>query len=435
MRCWPRPARCSGGCGICPRGWWCICCWPGACSPSWAIGRCGSGWSPAWAGSGPAHGQRAALTQARRRVGPAPLRALFDLLRGPAATLAGPVRWRGLLVCAIDGTTMTSPDSPANLAVFTKQRGGPAAAAAIRCCGWWRWWPAAPAPSSTRCSARPPAARPPTPTALLPSLRPGMLLLADRNFAAGHLFAAIAATGADLLVRAKTGSSGPKLPVLHRYRDGSYLSHVRRPPRPRHRRRDHHHHQRRHPHRRLPADHHPARPAPPPRRTSWSALYHERWEIETAYLELKSSILGGRVLRARTPAGIDQEIYALLITYQILRTAMTDATNTHPGMRPRPGQLHHRPARRPRPGHPSRRRHRRHRHRPRRHHRPTRPGQPHARPPATHQRPHRQTRHLQIQRPRTEHRPTHLPGHHQHQHPRRTDLDNRTRTLTTRHWD
>ena len=44
-------------------------------------------------------------------------------------------------------------------------------------------------------------------------------------------------------------------------------------------------------------------------------LYHQRWEIETAYLELKSSILGGRVLRSRTPDGIDQEIHALLITY------------------------------------------------------------------------------------------------------------------------
>ncbi|MEU8184020.1 hypothetical protein AB0B85_32210 [Micromonospora sp. NPDC049044] len=32
-----------------------------------------------------------------------------------------------------------------------------------------------------------------------------------------------------------------------------------------------------------------------------AALYHQRWEIETAYLELKSTILGGRVLRARTP--------------------------------------------------------------------------------------------------------------------------------------
>jgi hypothetical protein len=44
-------------------------------------------------------------------------------------------------------------------------------------------------------------------------------------------------------------------------------------------------------------------------------------EIETAYLELKSSILGGRVLRARTPADIAQEVYALLASYQILRHA------------------------------------------------------------------------------------------------------------------
>jgi Insertion element 4 transposase N-terminal len=59
----------------------------------------------------------AALTHARRRVGAAPLRALFDLLRGPAVTLAGPLRWRGLLVCALDGTTMTVPDGPVGMSV------------------------------------------------------------------------------------------------------------------------------------------------------------------------------------------------------------------------------------------------------------------------------------------------------------------------------
>jgi hypothetical protein len=49
-----------------------------------------------------------ALAQARRRVGVAPLRWLFDLLRGPAATpRQRGTRWRGLLVCAIDGTAMT----------------------------------------------------------------------------------------------------------------------------------------------------------------------------------------------------------------------------------------------------------------------------------------------------------------------------------------
>jgi hypothetical protein len=63
-------------------------------------------------------------------------------------------------------------------------------------------------------------------------------------------------------------------------------------------------------------------------------LYHQRWEIETAFPELKSTILGGKVLRARTPTGAVQEIYALLVTYQILRTAMADATDTQPGTDP-----------------------------------------------------------------------------------------------------
>ncbi|MFI0450669.1 hypothetical protein [Actinomadura sp. 6N118] len=62
-------------------------------------------------------------------------------------------------------------------------------------------------------------------------------------------------------------------------------------------------------------------------------LYHQRWE-ETAYLELKSSLLSGRVLRARTPTGIDQEVCALLVAYQALRTSMTDATNTNRGIDP-----------------------------------------------------------------------------------------------------
>ena len=61
-----------------------------------------------------------ALAQARRRVGVKPLTALSGLLAGPAA---GSVRWRGLLVCAIDGTTMSVPDSAQNVAVYGRQAG------------------------------------------------------------------------------------------------------------------------------------------------------------------------------------------------------------------------------------------------------------------------------------------------------------------------
>lgn len=51
-------------------------------------------------------------------------------------------------------------------------------------------------------------------------------------------------------------------------------------------------------------------------------------------MEIKSTILGGRVLRARTPAGTDQEVYALLVTYQVLRLAMADATSTRADIDP-----------------------------------------------------------------------------------------------------
>lgn len=74
------------------------------------------------------------------------------------------------------------------------------------------------------------------------------------------------------------------------------------------------------------------------------------------------------------PEGIDQEIQALLVGPQLLRTAIKDATGTRPGTHPGPGRVQHRPASRPRPDHPGHGRHHRHRHRPGRHRRPPRPG-------------------------------------------------------------
>jgi hypothetical protein len=134
------------------------------------------------------------------------------------------VRWRGLLVCAIDGTIMSVPDSPANLTRFTKQRGGATGGSsypmlrllAVVACGTRTVIDAV---FGSISSGETTYAR-----QLVGSLRAGMLVLADRNFAAGWLLAAVAETGAHLLVRAKTGSGGPHLPVLRRHRDGSYRS-------------------------------------------------------------------------------------------------------------------------------------------------------------------------------------------------------------------
>ncbi|MCU7731234.1 transposase, partial [Actinoplanes sp. KI2] len=162
------------------------------------------------------------------------------------------------------------------------------------------------------------------------SLHSGMLLLADRGYCAADLIASLSATGADLLIRC---TRRRRLPVIHRLPDGSWLSTIG-------------------PQRirvvqaqititttagtqtgdyrlittLLDPRIHPA--------ADLIRLYHRRWEIETAFLELKSSILGGRVLRSRAPEGIDQEIHALLVTYQILRTAMVDATDSRAGLDP-----------------------------------------------------------------------------------------------------
>jgi len=63
-------------------------------------------------------------------------------------------------------------------------------------------------------------------------------------------------------------------------------------------------------------------------------LYHERWEHEITYLALRHTLLHGQVLRPGDPAGLEQEMWALLALYQALRTAITDAIQTMPGTDP-----------------------------------------------------------------------------------------------------
>lgn len=274
------------------------------------------------AGISPPMPTAGALCQARRRVGAAPLKWLFDLLRGPAPASA---RWRGLLVCAIDGTMLTVADSPANLTSYAKHRcnnGGSGypqiRLLALVACGTRTLIDAVSGPTGIGETTYAPQ--------LARALRAGMIVLLDRGLVGCDLIGAFAATGAEVLARY---TDRRNFPVLARYPDGSYLSTLG-PTRVRvidaeitittstgrhtgvyrlvTTLLDHH---------RCPADH-------------LVTLYHQRWEIETAFLELKSTILGGRVLRARTPQGITQEIYALLVTYQLLRTTMADATDSRP---------------------------------------------------------------------------------------------------------
>ncbi|MGW2207728.1 hypothetical protein [Streptomyces sp. NPDC001774] len=64
-------------------------------------------------------------------------------------------------------------------------------------------------------------------------------------------------------------------------------------------------------------------------------LYHERWQAETTYFSIfsiKATMLDGRVLRSHSLTGIDQEVYALLTTYQALIRASADTVGTRPGL-------------------------------------------------------------------------------------------------------
>lgn len=269
-----------------------------------------------------------ALSQALRRVGVAPLRELFTLLRGPAI---GAARWHGLLVCAIDGTSMFVPNSDANAATFGRQTGRVGAESGypmlrlltIVACGTrtvidavfgsYHVGETTYAPTLLRC------------------LKPGMLLLADRNFAVTALVEQIDAAKAHLLIRCKDTR---KLPPIKHLPDRTWLArmgtatvrvidaHISVRLNDETTRSGHY----RLVTTLLDEKHYPAQ--------ELVRLYHHRWEIETSYLELKSTILGGRVLRATTPAGITQEVYALLITYQALRTAISDTSLAHPTTSP-----------------------------------------------------------------------------------------------------
>jgi Transposase DDE domain len=166
---------------------------------------------------------------------------------------------------------------------------------------------------------------------LVPLLRTGMLLLADRAYDAGELMKEIAATGAHFLIRGTAarkpaveevlpdGSCLPKIDGLKvriieasldvhgadgtRLGDGCRLITTLT---------DWH---------RCPAG-------------ELIRLCHERREIEVAYLALRHTLLGGYVLRSRDRAGAEQELWALLTACQALRMAMTAATGTVPGTDP-----------------------------------------------------------------------------------------------------
>jgi hypothetical protein len=273
-----------------------------------------------------------ALRGLRRRLGGAPLKALFEVLAGPL----GRPRMPGIMfgryrTVAFDGCkSVKVPDTPRNRAWLGKlnaslgETGYPVIQLMTLVETGTRALLGAvfgtPADGEITWARR-----------LLHLLDDTMLVLLDRGFDGGEFLRQVAATRAQFLVRL-TAARRP--PVLGHLPDGSVLSQIGGV---------------RvriitatvtvtcHDGTRYGGSYrlattllgHRAWPA-----EALIALYHERWEHEITYLALRHTLLGGRVLRSHDPEGLRQEMWALLALYQALRTAITDAIATVPGTDP-----------------------------------------------------------------------------------------------------
>jgi hypothetical protein len=273
-----------------------------------------------------------AITYRRQQLGSAPLQRLFAHCCQPLCTPQTPGAYRfGRRLVAIDGTRQDVADTPANAAAFQRPSNqyGPGPFPQIRLlllseCGSHASI-AVSVQSSQQAEVR-------MAYDLLPSLQADMLVLHDAQFSGLRFWQAIRARGAHVL--------GP-LPEHHlssylrQLSDGSYLAvYVPTPHQQRdgikpllvrvieYQIRDE----------RLGEPNRVYRLATTllnPRSAPALELidgYHERWEVEVVLDEIKThQRLQQPVLRSRTPQGVVQEVYALLLAHYAVRALMYQA--------------------------------------------------------------------------------------------------------------
>jgi hypothetical protein len=295
---------------------------------------------------------KSALIQARVRLGPEPLRVLFERAAGPLAS--GGTRgacYRGWRVMSLDGTCLDVADTPANARVFGRpgsSRGeGAGAFPQVRLvglaeCGTHGVVAATLGPCTTGEGV--------LADELLETpgrLGPELLVLADRGLWSADRWRRAAHHGAALVWRVKTGPTGPALAAERVLADGSWLARLTagtgdpvlvrvleyhlddegRQPRGGH------------------GSHGGATTTGQPLRyrlitsildpeaapaVELAALDHQRWEIETTLDELKVHQRGpGAVLRSKTPDGVRQEVWAHLLVHYALRALMHDTAVDH----------------------------------------------------------------------------------------------------------
>lgn len=285
---------------------------------------------------------KSAIFQARARLGPEPLAALFERVAAPIGTDGMPGVWlAGRRLVAIDGTCLDVADTSANAEYFGRpgvNKGEQAAfpqarVVALAECGTHAIFAAE---IGTYSQGEATLTGP-----LLDKLTPGMLLTADRGFFSYTLWRKAITTGADLLWRIRTDISGPKPVHLEDLPDGSWLAHLRQ----RHSAAARHAEPilvrvvdytiddgRQNPESYrlfttlLDPDEAPA--------ADLAAAYTQRWEIELAFDELKTHQRGPRtVLRSKSPHLVLQEIWGHLCCHYAIRSLMAQVAS-HSGHDP-----------------------------------------------------------------------------------------------------
>jgi hypothetical protein len=274
---------------------------------------------------------RSTLCEARRRLGLVPLVKLAgEVVKLLAEPQTQGAFHRGMRLMAIDGFVVDIPDMPDNERVFGRPAGGRSAGAfpqarLVALCEvgthvMWRWLIKPIRIGEGKMADY-----------LLRFLEPEMLLMWDRNFLSYQRVAAVIGRGAHLLARVRKGLN---LRPIRELPDRSYLAKLYRNDSDRKHDRngilvrvmdytldDSKRAGHRQPHRLITTLLDPE--------LDWAlaliGLYHARWEEELTIDELKTHQAQRPVLRSQTPAGVVQELYALLLDHYVVRVLMFEA--------------------------------------------------------------------------------------------------------------
>jgi Transposase DDE domain/Insertion element 4 transposase N-terminal len=273
---------------------------------------------------------KSGISQARTRLGWEVMRQLHEEVVKPIATPATQGAWyRRWRLVSLDGSTLEVADEKENERAF----GRPAASRGASAYPQLRFVSLVESGTHVLFGTRMAGYATGEITLareVIPALKKGMLCLADRNFFGFALWNQACATGGDLLWRVKKNL---RLEVEQRWPEGSYLSRIYASERDRRQQTngiivrviDYQLEgiAQAEPIYRLVTTLLDPSQAPA---EELAALYHERWEIETALGELKTHLRGAKiVLRSKTPDLVRQEFYGLLLAHFALRGLMHEA--------------------------------------------------------------------------------------------------------------